>query len=171
VQDSNVLLSPRILGTWTGSDPAYNPSEHKITLGAAPTASMREALREVGVNILGMKHNGGAIIGLVTDVQTGQTDGTFTPGGSLIIQGKKIKIAPAGESGLGIFLVNAAGEDIPLASPLTVNNPQQLIARTPLLPAGQYTLKIITRFAGSDLLNLPRTIIYAYPLRAETPVL
>jgi hypothetical protein len=118
VQDGNIRLSPRIPGSFTGADPHYDPNEHKISFDAISTTSMRKALdEEVGVEILGKQIEGGAIIGLVTDVVTGKTDGTITPFSDLIITGKKIKIDPVGEEGTGLFFVDANGTETPLTYP------------------------------------------------------
>ncbi|MDR0613952.1 MAG: DUF4469 domain-containing protein [Dysgonamonadaceae bacterium] len=171
VQSSNTHLAPRVLGNWVGADPVYDPKEHKITLDATLTVAMRKALEEVGVEILGKKADGGAIVGLVTDVLTGKTDGTISVGGDVIITGKKIKIAPAGEEGLGVFFVTEDGTEIPLDHPMTENNPKKIICRLPPdVTDGIYTLKIVTRYtSGITTLKTPRTILYELPLTAVTP--
>jgi hypothetical protein len=168
VQDGNVHLAPRVTGNWLGVDPVFDPKTHRITVDASPTADFRKALEEVGVEVLGKKTDGGAIIGLVTDVQTGRTDGGITAGGDLIIEGAKIRIAPLDDAETGVFFTDAAGTDIPLDHPLTENNPRKIICRVPeSLPDGEYTLKIVTRFAaGTALLKHARTITYDLPLKA-----
>jgi hypothetical protein len=167
-QDSNIRIAPRITGNWIGANPAFDPKEHKITVDATPTAEFRKALdEEVGVEVLGKKADGGAIIGLVTDVLTGKTDGTISHSGDIIIEGEKIKIAPADEAGLGVFFTDANGTNIPLDYPLTENNPKRIVCRVPALADGVYTLKIVTRYSsGSTLLKNPRTIVYELPLKA-----
>jgi hypothetical protein len=75
---------------------------------------MRAALKEVGVEVLGVK-DGGAYIGLVTDTATGLTDGTITPGDDILIEGDKLRIAPD-DDGLGVFFIDAAGMAIPCGS-------------------------------------------------------
>jgi hypothetical protein len=149
----------------------FDPKEHKITLDATQTVEMRRALEDVGVEILGKKADGGSIIGLVTDVLTGKTDGTISVGGDVIITGDKIKIAPAGEEGLGVFFVDAYGTEIPLDHPMTENNPKKIICRLPLsVTDGTYTLKIVTQYtSGTTMLKTPRTILYELPLTAVTP--
>jgi hypothetical protein len=171
VQSRNMHLAPRITGNWIGADPVFTPKEHRITLDATQTVEMRRALEEVGVEILGRKTDGGAIIGLVTDVLTGSTDGTVSVGGDVIITGDKIRIAPVGEEGLGVFFVNPDGGDMPLDHPAIENNPKKIICRLPLsVTDGTYTLKIVTRFSsGKQYLNAPRTIQYELPLTAVTP--
>jgi hypothetical protein len=166
VQDGNLHLSPRVKGNWEGSDPHYDPKEHKITLDAILTADLRRIIEEeVGVEVLGKKVDGGAIIGLVTDVTTGKKDGTVTSDGDLIITGTKIRIDPVGEEGLGVFFVDVNGSEIPVTHPFTQNDPKKVVCRVPALNAGEYTLKIVTQFSNSAvLLKTPRTIIYELPL-------
>jgi hypothetical protein len=164
VQDGNVHLSPRVPGNWIGADPRYDPKEHKITLDATLTADLRKTLEtEVDVEVLGKKIDGGSIIGLVTDTYTGKTDGTITPYEPIIITGKKIKIAPLGEAGLGAFLVAVDGTETPVTS-IAINDPKRIICRVPELAAGYYTLKIVTRYTNSTPLKTPRTLIYETPL-------
>jgi hypothetical protein len=165
VQDGNIHLAPRITGNWIGTDPQFDPELHKITVDAAPTAELRRALEEVGVDVLGVKADGGAHIGLVTDVNTGKTDGTISRHGDIIITGEKIKIAPTDNPDLGIFYVTADGLDYPGEPFLTQNDPKKIICRVPNLPDGPFTLKIVTRFtSGNNLLKEPRTLTYELPL-------
>jgi len=154
-------MSPKVTGTWIGANAKYNPAVHKITLDMIPSAEMRAALREVGVEVLGVK-DGGAFIGLVTDTATGLADGVITPGDDIRIDGDKIRIAPDGDPTLGIFFISASMDDpIPVVRRLTQNDPKRLIARVPALAPGQYTLRIVTQFSNStQLLKEPRTIEY-----------
>ncbi|MCE5226007.1 MAG: DUF4469 domain-containing protein [Porphyromonadaceae bacterium] len=153
-QGSSVLTgtcqyTPRITGSWLGSSAKFDPEIHKITLDIIPSAEMREALTQVGVEVLGVKDSG-AFIGLVTDTSTGATDGSITPGDDIRIEGDKLKIAPEGEAGLGVFFVNEAGTAIPVTHRLTQNDPKIIIARVPALAAGKYTLRVITKFSNSS---------------------
>jgi hypothetical protein len=169
VQDGNVHLAPRITGNWLGADPVFDPKRHKITVDAFPTAELRKALEEVGVEILGKKSDGGAIIGLVTDVLTGNIDGTISPNGDIIIEGSKIRIASTDDDTLGVFFVDVNGTETPLEYPITENNPKRIVCRVPgSLANGEYTLKIVTRFTdGNHLLKQARIIMYELPLKVE----
>jgi hypothetical protein len=121
---------------------------------------MRAALKEVGVEVLGVK-DGGAYIGLVTDTATGLADGTITPGDDILVEGDKLKVVPDGDDGVGVFFVDAAGTAIPVTRRLTQNGPKKLIVRVPALAPGQYTLRIATRFSSSNtFLTEPRIIEY-----------
>lgn len=160
VQSGNVRLSPRVSGTWLGANAKYDSSVHKITVDAVITAELREALLEVGIEVLGTKDSG-AYIGLVTDTATGATDGTITPNDDILIEGDKLRIAPENEVGLGVFFINAIGESTPVTRRLTQNDPKKILARVPALPSGEYTLQIVTRFStSSTLVNDARIIEY-----------
>jgi hypothetical protein len=135
---------------------------NKIAVDMTPSTELREALTEVGVEVLGVKDSG-AYIGIVTDAATGITTGSITPNDDVIIEGDKLKIAPEGENGLGVFFVNVStGEIVPVTHRLTQNDPKKIIARVPAdIPAGEYILRIVTRFSTSVvMLNEPRIIDY-----------
>ena len=157
--------TPRIQGTWVGASAKFSPATHKIGLHIIPSAEMRAAFREIGVEVLGMKP-GGAFIGLVTDTTTGLADGTMTSGDDILIEGAKLKIAPDDDETLGVFFVSSSDETTTrVTRRLTQNNPKSLLARVPELPAGQYALRIVTRFSSSSaLLKEPRIIEYDRPL-------
>jgi hypothetical protein len=167
VQTGVCHITPRVTGSWEGATPHYDPAKHKITCDMSPAPELRADLGNVGVEVLGVRDSG-ARIGLVTDVTSGKTSGIITPDGDIIIEGEKIKIAPAGEDGTGIFFVDSGGADTPVTHPLTQNDPKKIICRVPNLPAGTYSLKIVTRFAhGNTLLKDPRTLNYETTLTVE----
>ena len=157
-------FTPRVTGAWIGANARFNPAAHKIGLHIIPSAEMRASFREINVEVLGVK-DGGAYIGLVTDTTTGLADGTMTSGDDIMIEGEKLKIFPEDDSDLGIFFVNTDGDAIPVTRRLAQNNPKKLLTRVPELPAGQYILRVITRFtSGTTLLKEPRVIDYDRPL-------
>jgi hypothetical protein len=163
IQNGFCRLTPKILGVWDNVGTKYDPSIHKLTVEMIPGYELRKALEEVSVAVVGEK-NPAALVGLVTDVATGATNGNITPDDAIYIDGKGLKIAPDGDEHLGVFFVNADGMEIP-ALRLLQNFPKQLIVRTPNLPKGKYTLKIVTRYSASGkLLLAPRVIEYMYPL-------
>ena len=172
VLDGNVHLAPRVKGNWENITHVFDPKTHKITVDATAAAEFRKALEdEVGIEVLGKKTDGGAHIELVTDVATGKIDGTITRNGDLIIEGEKIRIAPADEEGLGVFFVLPDGDAAAVTEPFTQNDPKKIICRVPALADGTYTLQIKTRFThgGNELLKQIRTIAYELPLRVATP--
>ncbi|MDR0692328.1 MAG: DUF4469 domain-containing protein [Prevotellaceae bacterium] len=160
-------ITPRVRGSWTGENAPYNREEHKITVDMTPGSELRDVLKDVGVEVIGMS-DAHAFIRTATDSASGKI-GTFTPGFDLIIEGNKIKILPEDDETLGVFLVNDA---IATATRLQVtqNMPKTLRAHVPAgTPEGEYTLQVVTQFSsGVVLLKEPRTIEYAkklvYPL-------
>ncbi|MDR2118222.1 MAG: DUF4469 domain-containing protein [Tannerellaceae bacterium] len=172
VQDGNVRLVPRVTGVWSDPDQAFDPGVHKVTVDALPTASLLRTLAErVGVEVLGRKADGGATIGLVTDVGSGRHDGFITSGGDIVIDGRLIKIAPP-EPPCGVFFVDADGEAIPLDRPIAMNNPRKIICAVPAaVKQGVYTLRILTRYpnGGGRLMKEPRILEYGLPLHEGVP--
>ncbi|MFT4070462.1 MAG: DNA-binding domain-containing protein [Dysgonamonadaceae bacterium] len=164
VQTGNVRISPRVSGMWIGANAKYDPTVHKITADTILTADLRTALTQVGVEMLGVKDSG-AYIGLVIDTVTQLTDGTITAGDDICIEGDKLRVAPEGIPGIGIFFIDSAGVSTQVTRRFTQNDPKKIIARVPTLPAGEYTLQIATRYSNSStLLNEVRLIEYAKKL-------
>jgi hypothetical protein len=157
-------ITPRITGNWTGANAKFDPEANKITLDMTPSAEMRLALKDVGVDVIGVKDSG-AFIGMVVDTATGVMNSTITAEDDIRIDGEKIKVVPEDETGVGVFLVDADGLATPFKRRLTQNDPKRIIARVPALPAGQYTLRIVTRFSnGTVLLKEQRVIEFYIPL-------
>jgi hypothetical protein len=171
VQDGVSHFSPRVYGNWTGAVPSYDPKSHRIGLDMTETAETREALSHVGLEVLGIK-DAGAYIGLVTDGATGHTDGVITPNDDIIIEGHKIRVTPDDDDETGIYFTLedlTAHAVYKVDHRLTQNDPKKVIARTPALQPGKYTLTIVTRYAGTGnrMLNKARTLTYASPLTVE----
>ncbi|MDR1170826.1 MAG: DUF4469 domain-containing protein [Bacteroidales bacterium] len=166
VQDGVVHIAPTVTGLWTGAERTVDPARQKATVSISPTAALRDGLSNVKMEILGVKDSG-AYVGLVTDAATKAVDGHITPGGIMVISGDKLRIAPLDEPESGVFLVDENGGKTQVTQ-LSQNDPKRLTALVPPLPAGTYTLQIVTRFSnGSTLLKVARTIVYDTPLVVE----
>lgn len=157
-------FTPRVSGTWIGKTAVFDPEAHRVTLDMTLSREMRDALSLVGVEVLGVKDSV-AFIGLVTDTFTGLSDNTATIGEDIRIEGNKIRVEGEDEA-CGVYLVDAEGKLTKVSRRLTQNDPKMLLARIPAsLTPGTYTLRIVTRYAGSNtLLKEPRTIEYSDPL-------
>jgi hypothetical protein len=157
-------VSPRVTGSWQGSGAHYDEAAHRISCDLIASTDLRNALTEVGVEVLGAKHSS-AYINLVTDVATGRTDGGITPNDDIIVEGNRIKLAPEGEAAVNVFFVADDGTETPIPRRPTQNDPKKLIIRVPLLAAGTYLLKVVTMFStSSTMLKEPRSIEYGLPL-------
>jgi hypothetical protein len=166
VQDGVVHIAPSVTGVWIGTDRTVDYARQKPAVSISPTAALRDGLSNVKLEILGVKDSG-AYIGLVTDAATKAVDGHITPNGILVITGDKLRIAPTDDPEQGVFFVDENGGKTSVTQ-ISQNDPKKLTVLTPSLPAGTYTLQIVTRFSNSNtLLNVARTIVYDMPLVVE----
>jgi hypothetical protein len=161
-----IHIAPRVKGKWT-SELVYKADEHHVTVDSSPSAELHAALNEIGVEALGIKDDGGARIGLVTDAKTGKTDGTVTQNNIITITGEKIKIEPDAAANVGVFFDQQGATASLKVAVISENLPKRVSCLTPALLAGKtYTLRIVTRYAGSNtLLKEPRTIVYSLPIK------
>jgi hypothetical protein len=161
VQDGVSRIAPRVYGAWEGANAKFDETVNSVGMEMTLAPELRELLKSVKVESLGVK-NSGAYIGKVINADTGMANEIITPGEDVIIEGDKIKVLPENDESVGVFFENIdTGVVFPVSKRLTQNDPKKIIARTPDLPVGKYSLSIITRFSqGKQLLNAPRTIIY-----------
>jgi hypothetical protein len=172
VNDGFMHVTPRVTGSWTGNE-TFNEGKHKRTADATLTAYVKAELKDVAVDVLGVRDSGARVM-LVTDIATQQTDGFITLGDDILIVGEKIKVIglpqPDGstENGIGVFFRNIDTDTVTPAGRLSENQPSKVIARVPAtLPAGNYQLTVVTRFsAGATPLASQRTITYDSLLNA-----
>jgi hypothetical protein len=83
VLSGTTRISPRVLGGWIGNLAKFDPEKHRITADMTPSAELHAALRDTGIEVMGVKDSG-ALISLVTDAATGKIDGTVTAGDDII---------------------------------------------------------------------------------------
>jgi hypothetical protein len=101
-----------------------------------------------------------AHIGEVLDITTGIKNHTLSPGGMVMLTGKRIKIAGTNET-CGLYLVNTAdGKKIRITSNFAQNTSTKVVFQLPDLKKGIYYIEIVTQFSGSRELKAPRTITY-----------
>jgi len=94
----------------------------------------------------------------VKDSVTGKVNELLTPGGVLEVWGNNIKIA-GDNPDCGLWFVPGSGDPIK-AQVIVQNKPSTLIVMIPMLAFGNYTLKLVTQFTGSNLLKNPKTSFY-----------
>jgi len=159
VQDGLARFSPKIRGRWLGSSAKFDPDVNKATLYVNPCAEMRDALKLVDVEVLGIKSSG-AFIGLVTNAADGTTNGTITINEDVVIEGDKIKILPDNDPELGVFFVDKDGLEFRVERRLIQNKPKKIVVRVPEnLNFGEFTLRVKTRYShGQQLLKEARII-------------
>ena len=86
----------------------------------------------------------------------------IVPGHNINISGMRIKITPDDEEGLGVFFVPCSGGIPALATNSPETNERNLLTvKVPEnLPEGDYLLRVITRYSGTNLLKYHRSIDY-----------
>jgi hypothetical protein len=120
-------------------------------------------LRQVKGTFNGLNlENGGASIDSITDAATGAVNGEVTPGKTVTVAGKKIRVLPEEgetvESCITWTNLDTSAvveqEDVP-----AVNDPGKIILQLPMLTPGMYSLTVKTLFSNtSTTLKAPRYI-------------
>jgi hypothetical protein len=155
-----------VKGVFIGDHAAWNDAEDSLYLQATPTLEVRNALKDIEVEMRGMASSG-LYINTLTDVASGKVNECLTPGGGVNLSGVKIKIV--GDSPeVGLYLTDINSQKlikIPSAS-IPVNDPSKITFIVPsYLPAGDYKLSITTCFTtGISMLKEPRTYVFDYVL-------
>jgi hypothetical protein len=141
-------ISFSVGGTFSGPDADFNPVENFIRAHALLNRAFTNAAKGAPkTRISGVV--GGPIITAVVDLASGEADNEVHPGTNARIVGNKIKLlGPA--SAVGLFFLDADGEatEVPVAA-ISVNNKKIITFIVPNLPAGVYTVKVITQYNGS----------------------
>lgn len=114
-----------------------------------------------------MQKSTNAYIGLVTDLATGQIDGTITKGSTIEVTGHNIKIEKGEKGGSSeVQLTHQFSNSICINIPLLVNEPEMIKFNIPdSIASGEYTLKIKTCFSGIDEQPLKEENILIYMLK------
>ena len=104
VQDGVSHIAPRVPGPWFGANAKFDPELNSISVDMIAAPELREVLKLVKVESLGVK-NSGAYIGRVIDATTGEMDGTVTADEDFIIE----EARAAGVAGLEDLPGDAGG--------------------------------------------------------------
>ena len=162
VNDEITLLEPAITGNFY-EDSTFVDGRHSCVINSRVTGTVQAMLRQAKGTYNGLNlENGGAAIDSVTDSATGAVNGEITPGKTVTIAGKKIRVVPEeGETVANCITWTNLDtqqvieqEDAPV-----VNDPGKIILQLPELTPGQYALTVKTLFSTSGVnLKAPRYI-------------
>ena len=162
VNDGITLLEPAITGNFY-EDTGFVEGRHTCVVNSRVTSTVLAMLRQVKGTYNGLSlENGGASIDAVTDSATGAVNSVITPGKTVTITGKKIRvIAEEGETVENCITWTNLNtqqvieqEDAPV-----VNDPSRIILQLPELTAGLYSLTIKTLYSSASItLKAPRYI-------------
>ncbi|MCM1031188.1 MAG: DUF4469 domain-containing protein [Oscillibacter sp.] len=148
---------PSVSGVWRDKNETFDDNRHKVGVNFQLSAALREGVKEVGVEVLGISSAGPEISG-VTDTWTGELNGLITPDEVVSVKGSNIQLAGE-ENEQGIWFVRVDdGTKVEVdMRRLTVNNPSALSFRVPKLAPGDYWLELTTRYSKGQLTKAPRT--------------
>jgi hypothetical protein len=151
---------PSISGVFETPDEAFDNSKHKIRINLQPGVALRSAVSQVKPKRVAAVLSG-TIITSVMDIKTGSVNGTLTPGRDIKVSGAKLKIA-GDKSEVGLYFVPVGGgaEIKTDPSDIVVNNPGEVIAVIPTLPAGVYRVRLITQYSSGKYLKTPHTFTF-----------
>lgn len=160
--------STQIKGVFDSPSEKFNSQKHSILFRFNQGESLRKELSNIEVEMLGLSANGIGVL-QVTDVKSDTVNDLLTPGRSLKIVGKKLKVA--GESaGNGVYFINQSTDERTKVenSDIILNNPSELWIIIPELNAGTYQLEITTQFSsGNSILKEPRSTLFDRVLIVE----
>ena len=97
-------------GVFIGDHPAWNRDKHSLALISTAAADVRQALKNIEVEVLGMASSG-IFINSLTDIVSGEVDSRITPGGGVKLAGSKIRVAGEAE-GVGIHFTEISTEEV-----------------------------------------------------------
>jgi hypothetical protein len=150
---------PSISGVFDSPDAPFEPSKHKVHIKLQPGIALRTAVGEVKTRRVAAVVTG-TVVTAVTDLKTGAINATLTPGHDAKVSGVKLRIAGT-DPEVGLYLVPATGDAVKVdLSDVVVNNPSELIALLPALPAGAYRLRIVTQYSSGKFLKVPHTYLF-----------
>lgn len=163
---------PAISGVWYGVNDTFDEKRHKAGVNFQPNAALRESLKAVGVDVLGLA-NVGPSISTVTDHWSQEVNTLLTPGEDVIIKGRNLRIE-GNKEGIGIRFIRVDDNTVTEVEMrrLTINNPSTLQFRIPALTPGDYWLELTTQFCrGNVQTKEPRTLRFEKVLNipAEKP--
>ena len=155
-----VYIRPVIKGAFYNK--TWNPEVNTLIASVTPGATLRAAVADTTVEILGEQSNPLEML-MLTDTFTGKTDGTLTIGRNAEIKGSYLKIV-GDDPDCGIsFIDTTTRAAIKLEmTDIVINEPSRLLILVPTtMPAGEYELSVTTQYSGGNsTLKQPRSIIF-----------
>ena len=154
-------IHPSIQGVFESIEDGFDSSRHSIRLYLRPGSLLRSVPGRLKVK----KISSGAksYISSVTDISTNSVNDSLTPGKSIRISGRRLKIYGEDPS-CGIYFVPEKSTTSTIKvdlSELVVNSPSQIITVVPKLSKGKWSLRLITQFSrGKIPLKSPQSLTF-----------
>ena len=143
-QSDYFTLTPSVSGVFINEKDRFDANRHQVELNLRLGAPMKEALSQVKVEVI--PHTSPVpVIEQVFDRKSKTTNDRLTPGHSLEISGRLLKIEELEAAEQGVFLVNTARDEEVKLPYLYQNTPKMLQAELPdTLKRGTYRLEVRT---------------------------
>lgn len=138
----------------------WDPERNSVYVSITQGVDLRGECVDTEVEILGVKPDLMEITRVVNLVSK-QADGTIPRGRNAQVEGSYLKLA-GDDPAVGVYLTDASsGAEIKLAAEdIVTNEPSRLIIYVPGdLPEGQYHIRVVTQYSGSNLLKSTRETI------------
>lgn len=148
-------LFPRIKGVFNGITDTFDPSRHRLDVGANPGARVRRAVREGAIVTKAETIKPAPALLEYVDLGSGETNGRITSGNISTINGHRLKFHPDQDDN-GIYFVNIDTAAEVKVTAIQKNKPGQLVFLAPSVPNGQYYLEVRIRFRDSAELRTGR---------------
>jgi len=142
---------PSVSGVWRDKNETFDEKRHKVGVNFQLSATMREGVKQIGVEVLGVS-SAGPEISSVTDTWTGELNALLTPDEVASVKGRNIQLAGEQENESGLRFIRVDDNSVVEVDMrrLTVNNPSALSFRVPKLTPGDYYLELTTQFSSSN---------------------
>jgi hypothetical protein len=159
-----------VIGTFEGDHPEWDDEKNSLALRSLVANDVREEIKTVEKTVRGFA-NVGIAVNTLFDKESEEKNKRITPGGGVVLEGYRLKIAGDAE-GVGLFLKNTGtGEVTQIPVKLIFDNePGMLSFVVPVnLPEGEYQLSIVSQYmSGKRLLKEPRTYVFGHLLACGT---
>lgn len=146
-----------ISGVFEGPDDKFDSSRHKLNVNLAKGRLLRATEKRVSLEKTKAVSPQPQIF-KVKDTISGKTNELLTPNGVIEVRGYNIKIT-GDDPSCGLWFIGNHTEI--KANILAENKPSTIIAIIPELSTGEYQLKLVTQYSGSNMLKTPKE--YTYP--------
>lgn len=150
-----------ISGSFTGEQPAFDPSIHKTGITYTPGKLLLDKLKNISFSL--QMATTGPVINSSTDSTSGKINSIITLGAPAIILGGTLLVKGKNPT-IGAYFTSGTEGATPVKVDLIVTNTvSQIICSIPALEARQYTLSVSTQAAsGYKTVKEPRT--YRFPI-------
>jgi len=156
-----ISTSFSISGVFEGPLDTFDPTRHKLNINITKGTLLRALEGNITLEKTTAVNPLPQILE-VKDSVSGKVNDVLTPNGVVELFGNNIKIA-GDDAECGLWFVPASGQALK-AQVVVQNKPATIITMIPALPAGTYTLKVVTQYTGSKLLKQPKICIFDKPL-------